>query len=69
MAEEIMDRFVLKGIEIGKTAGRVEAEIDNILTLLRHRFGWLPDETVNNVHGRTDLVALKSLDEFAEALK
>ncbi|MCL2624897.1 MAG: Rpn family recombination-promoting nuclease/putative transposase, partial [Planctomycetaceae bacterium] len=91
MAETIKNSFVLEGIEIGearaeakgkpkwKAEGKVETEINNILKLLRHRFSPVPDEIVNNVSGRTDLIALeslfelalqcKSLDDFADGLK
>jgi len=63
----------------GKVEGRVTEKINDIQKLLRFRFNPVPDEIVNDLNGRTDLIALdslfevayqcQSLDEFSEALK
>ena len=81
MAETIKNSFVLEGIEIGEAraeakgkpkweaAGMVKMKINDILKLLQLRFGSLTDEIVNDVSGRTDLIALDSLFELAAQCK
>ena len=79
MIEEIKDSYILEGIEIGETKGRIEELIKKIVRLLQLRFNQVPGEITDELNSRTDLVALdslfdlaaqcKTLDEFAKALK
>ena len=84
MIEEIKDRYILEGIEIGEARGEVRGElkgrIRDILALLRTKFNPpIPDEVVIELNKRTDPTALESLvilaaqcktiDEFTKGLK
>jgi len=79
MIEEIKDSYILEGIEIGETRGELKCRIKDILTSLRAKFQYVPDEVVVALDKRTDATALESLvalaatctslDEFAEGLK
>ena len=87
MIEEIKDSYILegieigeaKGIEIGEARGELKGKVEAILTFLRAKFQYVPDEIVTELNKRTDVTALeslvvftaqcKTLDEFANALK
>ena len=83
MAEAVQKSIIQEGIEIGEALGEVrwglKYRIQDILTFLRAKFQYVPDEIVTELNKRTDVTALeslvvlaaqcKSLDEFAEGLK
>ena len=79
MAETIQKGVFQQGKLEGRVEGRVTEKINDIQKLLRFRFNPVPEEIVDELNGRTDLVALdslfevayqcQSLDEFADALK
>jgi len=83
MIEEIKDRYILEGIEIGEARGeargQLKEKINDILTVLQTRCGQVPSDISEELNRRKDLVALQSLfilalqcnssDEFAKALK
>ena len=59
--------------------GKAEGKAETILTFLRAKFQYVPDEIIGELYKRTDPTALeslvilaahcKTLDEFAKALK
>jgi len=79
MAEAVQKSIIQEGIEIGETRGELKGRIKDILTSLRAKFQYVPDEVVVALDKRTDATALeslvalaatcKSLEEFANALK
>ena len=79
MLETIPNGLLREGFVLGEAKGRVEEKINVILELLRIRFKRVPSTIADELNGRTDLIALKSLfevaaqcdsiDEFADALK
>jgi hypothetical protein len=79
MIEEIKGSYILEGIEIGETQWGLKYRIQDILTFLRAKFQYVPDEIVTELNKRTDLTALESLvalaatcttlDEFSNGLK
>jgi hypothetical protein len=78
MAEVVQKSIIQEGIEIGEARGRIEEKIKDILKLVQLRVNQIPDEIVDELNSRTDLVALdslfdlaaqcNSLDEFTKAL-
>ena len=79
MAEAVQKSIIQEGIEIGETRGELKGRIKDILTSLRAKFQYVPDEVVVALDKRTDATALESLvalaatctslDEFTTALK
>ena len=83
MAEAVQKSIIQEGIEIGEARGEARGElkgrIHDILTFLRAKFQYVPDEVAIELNKRTDATALeslvvlsaqcKTLDEFAKALK
>ena len=79
MIEEINNSFILEGIAIGEARGEAKGKINAILTLLHDKFHPVPDEIADELHQRTDLIALdsliilaahcKTIDEFTNGLK
>ena len=77
--QEGIEIGILEGIEIGEAQGELKGRIHDILTFLRAKFQYVPDEVAIELNKRTDATALeslvilaahcKSLDEFAKALK
>jgi hypothetical protein len=79
MAEAVQKSIIQEGIEIGEARGELKGKVEAILTFLRAKFQYVPDEIVTELNKRTDVTALeslvvftaqcKTLDEFANALK
>jgi hypothetical protein len=79
MAEAVQKSIIQEGIEIGEARGELKGKIQTILTFLRAKFQYVPDEVIIELNRRTDPTALDSLavhaaqcesiDEFAEGLK
>ena len=83
MAETVQKSIIQEGIEIGEAISEarwgLKYRIQDILTSLRAKFQYVPDEVVGELNKRTDATALESLvalaatctslDEFSNALK
>ncbi|MDR2117512.1 MAG: Rpn family recombination-promoting nuclease/putative transposase [Planctomycetaceae bacterium] len=65
MATTIKKGILQEGIEIGeargKVIGKLQAQVNGILAILRKRFVRVPRYIVNSLNQRTDAVALESL--------
>jgi hypothetical protein len=61
MVEMIKKGIFQEGKAEGKAEGKLQEKVDNILSVLQVRLGEVPESIVNELHRRTDLIALQSL--------
>jgi hypothetical protein len=69
MVEMIKKGIFQEGIAEGRAEGKLQETVNCILSALRLRLGEVPESIANELHRRTDLVALQSLFEIAVQCK